>query len=148
MYWANYRTNSRKTKLHLGFNLNQGIPCKLFLTEGNGAGRPFVSKTVEPGQTAVLDRSYQVHSLFDQWQYDGCHFVCRIKENTQKEILDTYPLPEKSHIVSDSRVLLGTPGVYQTQQPVRLVGYTVYDKIYWIATDRLNLSAGQIAFIY
>ena len=95
-----------------------------------------------------MDRGYQAHPLFDQWQDDGCHFVCRIKENTQKEILEAYPLAEKSHIFSDSRVLLGTPGVNQSKTPVRLVGYTVDDKIYWIATDRFDLTAEQIAFIY
>ncbi|MDO9041726.1 MAG: transposase, partial [Desulfocapsaceae bacterium] len=112
------------------------MPHKLFLTEGKGAERPFVRKIIEPDQTAVMDRGYQAHPLFDQWQDDGCHFVCRIKENTQKEILEAYPLAEKSHIFSDSRVLLGTPGVNQSKTPVRLVGYTVDDKIYWIATDR------------
>lgn len=55
MHWAEYRTNSKKAKLHLGFDLNHGIPRKLFLTEGNGAERPFVSKIIEPGQTGVLD---------------------------------------------------------------------------------------------
>lgn len=34
---AKYTTNSNKEKLHLGFDLNHGIPHKLFLTEGQGA---------------------------------------------------------------------------------------------------------------
>lgn len=34
MDWADYRTGSKKAKLHLGFTINQGIPQKLFLTEG------------------------------------------------------------------------------------------------------------------
>jgi len=34
MTWADYRKNSKKAKIHLGFNLNQGIPSKIFsLTE-------------------------------------------------------------------------------------------------------------------
>lgn len=148
MYWAEYRSKSKKAKLHLGFNLNHGIPRKLFLTEGNGAERPFVSSIIDPGQTAVLDRGYQAHHLFDQWQYDGCHFVCRIKGKTQKEILEEYPLPEKSNVFFDAKVLLGTPNVNQTEQPVRLVGYTVDDKNYWVATDRFDLTAEQVALAY
>jgi len=66
MHWADYRTNSKKEKLHFGLDLDRGIPHKLFLTEGKGAERPFVSKIIEPGQTAVLDRGYQAHHLFDQ----------------------------------------------------------------------------------
>lgn len=63
-HWAEYRTNSKKAKLHLGFNLNNGIPRKLFLTEGNGAERPFVSRIIDPAQTAVLDRGYHKPTTF------------------------------------------------------------------------------------
>ena len=59
MHWAEYRSNSNKAKLHLGFDLNHGMPRKLFLTEGKGAERPFVSSIIDPGQTAVLDRGYR-----------------------------------------------------------------------------------------
>jgi len=69
MHWAEYRSNSKKAKLHLGFDLNHDIPRKLFLTEGKGAERPFVSEIIVPDQTGVLDRGYQAHHLFDQ-----CHF--------------------------------------------------------------------------
>lgn len=148
MHWADYRSNSRKAKLHLGFNLNSGIPRKLFLTEGKGAERPFVGKIIEPGQTAVLDRGYQAHHLFDQWQSDECHFVCRIKSKTHKEILTEQQIPEESNVFFDAKVLLGTPGINQTQKPLRLVGYTIEDTDYWVATDRFDLSAEQIVFAY
>jgi len=61
MHWAEYRTNSKKAKLHFGLDLNYGIPRKLFPTEGNGSERPFVSKIIALGQTGVLDRGYQAH---------------------------------------------------------------------------------------
>lgn len=148
MHWAEYRTHSNKAKLHLGFNLNHAIPRKLFLSEGIGAERPFVSSIIEPGQTAVLDRGYQAHHLFDQWQEDGCHFVCRIKGKTHKEVLAKHVFPENSHVFFDAKVLLGTPSINQTKKPVRLVGYTVDDKEYWVATDRFDLTAEQIALVY
>lgn len=148
MHWAEYRTRSNKAKLHLGFNLNHSVPRKLFLTEGTGAERPFVSSIIEPGQTAVLDRGYQAHHLFDQWQEDGCHFVCRIKGNTHKELLIEHDIPENSYVSFDAKVFLGTPSINQTKNAVRLIGYTVEDKEYWIATDRFDLTAEQIALIY
>jgi len=43
MHWADYRKNSKKAKVHVGFDLNQAIPRKIYLTDGNGAERPFVS---------------------------------------------------------------------------------------------------------
>jgi len=148
MHWAEYRTDSKKAKLHLGFDLNHGVPRKLFLTEGNGAERPFVSSIIEPGQTGVLDRGYQAHHLFDQWQLDGCHFVCRIKETTHKEILEEFPVHENSHVFFDAMVLLGTPDVNQTKKPIHLVGYNIEGKSYWVATDRFDLLAEQVALIY
>jgi len=148
MHWADYRTKSKKAKLHFGLDLNHGIPRKLFLTEGKGAERPFVSEIIEPGQTGVLDRGYQAHHLFDQWQLDGRHFVCRIKESTHKDILEEYPVQEDSHVFFDAKVLLGTPNVNQTKEPVRLVGYIIEGKKYWVATDRYDLSAEQVALVY
>jgi len=148
MHWAEYRSNSNKAKMHLGFDLNRGIPRKLFLSEGNGAERPFVSNLIDPADTAVTDRGYQAHYLFDQWQKKGLHFVCRIKEGTQYEVQEEYPLPENSYIFKDVKVLLGNPGAHQTKLPVRLVGYTIHNKSYWIATDRFDLTAEQVAEVY
>jgi len=44
MTWADYRKGSKKAKVHLGFNLNQGIPTKIFITNGKEAERPFVNQ--------------------------------------------------------------------------------------------------------
>ncbi len=148
MHWADYREGSRKAKVHLGFDLNHGIPSKLLLTEGKGAERPCVSQLVAPGQTVILDRGYQAHRRFDQWQEELRHFVCRIKASTRKEVLEAFPLVAQSPVSFDAKVLLGTPGVNQTAKPVRLVGYRVDDKAYWIATDRFDLTAEQVTFVY
>jgi len=94
MHWAEYSSSSNKAKVHLGFDLNHGIPRKIFLTKGKASERLFVSTLIDPGQTGVLDRGYQAHRLFDEWRRDGRHFVCRIKGNTIREILEEFPLPE------------------------------------------------------
>jgi hypothetical protein len=148
MHWAEYSSTTNKAKVHLGFNLNHGTPRKLFLTDGKASERSFVINLVEPGQTAVLDRGYQAHLLFDEWRKKDRHFVCRIKGNTHKEVLEEFPLPQDSYIICDAKVLLGTSGVNQTQQAVRLVGYIIDDKTYWIATDRFDLTAEQVAHVY
>ena len=44
--------------------------------------------------------------------------------------------------------LLGTPKVNQTEKEVRIVGYRIKNKDYWIATDRFDLSAEDVAAIY
>jgi hypothetical protein len=148
MYWADYRKNSKKAKVHVGFDINRSIPSKIFLTDGKGAERPFVSKILAPGQTGVLDRGYQCHDNFDRWQAENKMFVCRIKANTTKTIIKEHQVKPHSIIFYDAIVLLGTPGINQTEKPVRLVGYRIKGKEYWVATNRYDLSAEEVAMIY
>lgn len=148
MQWAEYRKGSKKAKVHLGLDLNHSIPRKIFLTDGKGAERPFVSMILSPGQTGVLDRGYQAHNLFDQWQKENKYFVCRIKASTKKTCIEAKAINPESNVFYDAIVLLGTPGVNQSKEPVRVVSYTVDDIKYWVATNRYDLSAEQIALIY
>jgi len=148
MYWADYRDGTKKAKVHVGFDLNHSIPKKLFLTDGKGDERPFVGKILSPGETAVMDRYYQRHKSFDEWQREGKHFICRIKASTKRQEINKNDLKPDSIVFYDAVVLLGTPGVNQTQRPVRLIGYRVENTDYWVATDRHDLSAEQIAFAY
>ena len=148
MLWADYRKGSKKAKVHVGFDLNRSIPRKVYLTDGNGAERPFVSKILSKDQTGVMDRGYQCHALFDRWSQDDQCFVCRIKTNTKKKIISQKAVPDGSIVFFDAMVLLGTVSVNQTQEPLRLVGYQIENVKYWIATNRYDLSAEQIAQVY
>ena len=148
MDWADYRKGSKKAKIHLGFDINHGIPSKIFMTDGKADERPFVSKVIDKGQTGVLDRYYQRHKSFDQWQEEDRFFVCRIKTATHKTVIRHNPVKENSIVFYDAVVLLGMPGVNQTERDVRLVAYRVDGKNYWIATNRFDLSAEDIASIY
>lgn len=148
MQWADYRKNSKKAKVHVGFDLNRGIPRKIFLTEGNGGERPFVSKILSQGETGVLDRGYQSHKQFDKWQEDEQLFICRIKAGTKKTVVKANAIPEGSIVFYDALVLLGTPGINMTEKQVRLVGYKIKGVNYWIATNRHDLSGEQIATAY
>jgi hypothetical protein len=148
MYWADYRGGAKKAKVHIGFDLNRGIPKKIFLTDGKGDERPFVSKILAPGETGVMDRYYQRHKSFDEWQVEGKHFICRIKESTTKTEIRKNDVQPGGIVFYDAVVLLGTPHINQTEKEVRLVGYRVANVNYWIATDRHDLSAEQIALAY
>jgi IS4 transposase len=148
MYWADYRDGAKKAKAHFGFDINRAMPRKIFLTTGNDGERPFVSQILEPGQTGVMDRGYQCHKVFDSLQQDNKHFVCRIKANTTINCLESNTVPANSIVFYDAKVQLGQPGVNQTEKPLRLVGYRVAGKEYWVATDRFDLTAEQIAQVY
>jgi hypothetical protein len=148
MFWADYRKESKKAKAHFGFDINHGIPSKIFLTEGKGAERPFVNQILSKNQTGVMDRGYQSHKAFDLLQEEGKHFVCRIKASTKRTIVEEYAIDAESNIFYDALVHLGTPGQNQTNKPVRVVGYKIGRTKYYIATDRYDLTAEQIASIY
>lgn len=149
MSWADYRKGSKKAKIHLGFDLNHAIPSKICFTEGNGSERPFVDPITCAGQTVVADRGYQEHALFDYLQTQGKHFVIRIRANTNKTIVKANDVAVDSIVFFDAEVLLGTEqNNNQSKKPVRLVGYHVNGVNYWIATDRRDLTAEQIAEVY
>lgn len=149
MIWADYRDTKNKAKVHLGFDLNRGIPIprKLYLTEGKGGERPFVSCILESGQTGVMDRGYQDHSRFDEWIDEEKHFVVRLKNNTKWGVLEKLPFDKNTKVFFFAKVQLGDEN-HRMQHPVYLVGFRVGKKIFWIATDRADLTAAEIAFIY
>ena len=78
MHWADYRDGVKKAKARIGFDVNRGIPQKVYLTDGKADEWPFGSKIVSRGQTGIYDRYYQCHRNFDEWQSQGRHYVCRI----------------------------------------------------------------------
>lgn len=148
MHWADYRNDCKKAKVHLGFDINQSIPLKIFFTDGKADERPFVSQILLPGRTGVMDRYYQCHKDFDLWQAEEKHFACRIRKNTKKTCITSHAVKPGSMVFYDAMVLLGTPGVNQTEKELRLVGYRVDNKVYWVATNRYDLSAEEIATVY
>jgi hypothetical protein len=110
--------------------------------------RPFVDKIIDKGETAVIDRGYQCHAHFDAWQAAEKHFVCRIKENTRKTVIKENAVNPDSIVFYDKVVLLGTKGTNQTEKELRLVAYRVDGKDFWIATNRHDLTAEEVAQVY
>lgn len=148
MLWADYRKGAKKAKVHLGLDIGRGIPQKVTLTDGKADERLQVEQLVAPGQTGVFDRYYQCYKNFDDWQTQGRHFVCRIKASSRKTELRANAVDPDSNVFYDAVVILGTKGASQTKQEVRVVGYKVDGVTYWVATDRFDLTAEQVALVY
>ena len=81
-------------------------------------------------------------------QQAGKHFICTIKIKTTRTVVKQNPVDPESYVFYDSLVLLGTPRVNQSEKPVRVVGYKIDGVKYFIATDRHDLTAEQIATAY
>jgi len=148
MSWADYRKGAKKAEIHLGFDISRSVPSASFLTDGKSGERPFASPILSPGQTGIMDRGYQCHRMFDLLQAEEKSFVCRIKADTKKTVITEKPVSPGSIVFYDAVVLLGTPGVNQTEKEVRVVGYRIDNAVYWVATDRSDLSAEEIAAVY
>jgi len=148
MEWADYRDGAKKAKAHLGFNVNQGTPCKVFVTNGKADERAFPDQIVAPGQTGIFDRYYQCHRNFDAWMDRGIHFVCRIRANTRLSIERENPVTAGGHVISDVVAILGSQPGQKTLREVRVVTYKVDGKTYLVATDRMDLAAEDVAEIY
>lgn len=148
MEWANYQTGAKKAKSHIGFDINRGIPRKIYLTDGKEGERSFVDKIIDKGETGIMDRGYQCNAHFDAWQAAEKHFVCRIREKTRKTVIRENAINADSIVFYDKVVLLGTKGINQTEKELRLVGYRVDCKDYWIATSRHDLTAEEVAQVY
>jgi hypothetical protein len=147
MTWADYRKNVRKAKMHLGLDLQGCIPRKMILTQGNGAERPFVSHLLEQGETGVLDRGYQDHRRFDCWIEENKHFVVRLRKNTKWEVVEQLSFEQNNAIFFFAKVVIGH-SLHKMTHPLFVVGFKSRGKTYWIATDRNDLTAQQIAFVY
>lgn len=147
MVWADYVSDRKKAKVHLGFDLNHRTPRKLILTEGKSNERIYLPQILQPGQTAVSDRGYQDHQLFDQLIDEGKHFVIRIRKNTKREITKELPFEKGGAIFFYAEVILGDQ-FHRMKHPVRLVGFRNGGKLYWVITDRTDLTAEQIAAIF
>jgi hypothetical protein len=76
------------------------------------------------------------------------YFICRLKASSRKTVLRTNATDPDSHIFDDAVVLLSTQDSNQTKREVRVIGYKVDSKSYWVATNRFELSAEQVVLIY
>ena len=70
------------------------------------------------------------------------------QEKYKKTCIKSNTVRPGSIVFYDAIVLLGTPGVNQTKRELRVVGYRIDNKVYWIATNRYDLSAEEIATVY
>ncbi len=66
----------------------------------------------------------------------------------EKTCIKANAISPESNIFYDAIVLLRSSGINQSKESLRVVGYTVNGVKYWVATDRYDLTAEQIAFIY
>jgi len=73
--------------------------------------------------------------------------VCRIKRNTALTVINENIVNPDSYIFYDAIILIGTPGVSRSEIPLRTVSYQIGNRSCFIATNRYDLTAEEIAEI-
>jgi hypothetical protein len=147
MIFATYREGCNKMQAHVGLDPQRTIPCGFVLTDGKADAGDHVEALFNPGQTGIMDRFFQCYRDFSRWHSQGRYFVCRVKDNAQKVVIKDNPVTFGGDILSDEWVILGD-SKNCTTTPIRLISFRVKQKIYWVATNRFDLTAEQIAEIY
>ncbi|MGH9065904.1 MAG: IS4 family transposase, partial [Acidimicrobiales bacterium] len=103
-----------KWRLHTQFEVERYVPLRMDLTNGSGKGdadeREVLEKHLQPDRCYVMDRGYAKFLLFNAIQAAGSSYVCRIRDNSHFQIIESRALTPEDHeagIVSDQVVQLG-----------------------------------------
>jgi hypothetical protein len=162
-----------KWRLHTQFEVERHTPIRMDLTEGSGRGeadeREVLARNLQSDHCYVMDRGYAKFALFNAVHRIDSSYVCRIRDNSHLETIESRPLSEEdlaANIVSDEVVKLGSPGSGATERidhPVRVVTIKVTphpkrggkaasapanDGYLRLVTNLLDVPAWIIALIY
>jgi len=162
-----------KWRLHTHFEVDRYVPTRIDITP-NGGGehdeRAVLERTIESDRTYVMDRGYAKFTLFNKIVAAGSSYVCRVRDNSSYEALETRELTaadRAADVLSDERVSFGQRGKADARpdHTIRLITVRITphtsrgkyrggstgpgsDGILRIATNLLDLPAEIIALIY
>jgi hypothetical protein len=162
-----------KWRLHTHFEVDRYVPTRIEVTPDGGGvhdERAVLERTIEPDRTYVMDRGYAKFVLFNRIVAAGSSYVCRLRDNSAYEELESRPLTDADralNILGDQIVVLGQSGKADARpdHQVRLVTVCISshtsrgkyrggstgpgsDGILRIATNLLDVPAEIIALIY
>ncbi|WP_442481475.1 IS4 family transposase [Aeoliella sp. SH292] len=102
-----------KWRLHTQFEVDRHLP-HIEVTDGTNGGdndeRVVLARHLRSDCCYVMDRGYAKFSLFNQIHQMNSSYVCRIRDNSRIETIESRPLSEEDQaagIVSDEVVQLG-----------------------------------------
>ncbi|MEK7731725.1 MAG: IS4 family transposase [Planctomycetota bacterium] len=88
--WQN--DQNRAFKLHTQFELLRGVPVRMDLTDANTDERDVLEASLQSGRVYVMDRGYARYALFGKIIKAGSSFVCRIRDHSVFDVLETRAL--------------------------------------------------------
>jgi IS4 transposase len=159
MAWALWEdATHRGVKLHLQFDVLQGVPRDALVTPAAASEPRQLKRMLERGRLYVLDRGYASYDLFAAILSAGSSLVARVKNNVAFVVRQERPLDEAARaagVVRDLEISrLGTAHHknHLSERSLRLVVVQIQTRTgpseFWLATDRLDLSADLVALAY
>lgn len=99
----------------------------------------------------VIDRGYLDYEMFNRWTSEGVHFVTRLKDNADFNVIEDLPVPQRRNILRDQIIQL--EGFYSKQKcPDLLRRIEVWDadneQVIVLLTNHLRFGPSTIAAIY
>ncbi len=162
-----------KWRLHTHFEVDRYVPTRIDVTRDGGGAcdeRAVMGRVLESDRLYVIDRGYAKFKLFNAIVATSSSYVCRIRDNSQPEILEERPLSDaarEANIVGDCLVQFGQTSKRSARpdHPIRLVTVKINphtqrgkykggstgpasDGLLRIATNLLDVPAEIIALIY
>jgi hypothetical protein len=105
-----------KWRLHTHFEVDRHVPLRIDVTP-NGGGiddeRSVLERSIESDRTYVMDRGYAKFVLFNAILAAGSSYVCRVRDNSSYQVLETRSLTAADaslNVVRDELVELGMRG--------------------------------------
>ncbi len=153
MAWAPWLDpRLRAAKMHVHFDVLQGVPVETTVTAGNDSETKQLPATPQAKRFHVVDRGYADYQLFQDIVDAKSHFIGRIRDNAVWTVVEERPLTAEARaagVRSDRVVWLGGPqSGASLKQPVRVLevetGKTDAQgrpEILLLATSRLDLAA-------
>jgi hypothetical protein len=151
-WWARYRKNAGRIKLHTLFDIKTSIPCFVRVTDGLVHDMNYLDWIAfEPGGFYIMDRGYMDYQRLFRIHQHSAFFVTRARDNHRTQLVKTRKTSRSTGVLSDQDVKLI---VYYSSQkyPENLRRIKYYDKesqrTFTFLTNNFELEAEQIALLY
>lgn len=148
---AEYKKDSNAVRLHLSFELNRMIAVDFLIGCGNSSERAAIRKMLVKGSTYIADRGYFSFELFHDILKAKAHFIIRVKSNLVFTPVESFPVQMPDTVkalfgqVTDELICCTNDlheGLY------RLVRFRAGGELFYIMTDRMELTTFQVIMLY
>jgi hypothetical protein len=156
MDWAKHRRRKAAAKCHLRLDLQSFLPRFAIIDTAREADAKRAWELcagIKDGEIVIFDKAYVDFGHLWQLEVRGVFWVTRAKENLQFEVVEGYPLPVSSKIVSDELVGLKNAGSQKAYPDLmrRIVAWVEVDgkeRLMSFLTNHLTWSADSVVELY